>query len=115
MRHKSLEKIVFQNSDENIVQSVIFIAVLFYEIFDIFLVMYLTNEITVASDRLLYRLFESDWSEQSESCKKCVIILGEVLKKSQLLVIWVYPLNLETFAKVSFEQVHVQVWNQKML
>lgn len=92
---------MFQNSDENILQSVIFIAILLYEIFDIFLLMYFTNEITVASGQLQYRLFESDWIEQSQFCKKCIIILSEVLKKPHLLVVLVYPLNLETFARVS--------------
>lgn len=63
--------------------------------------MYLANEITVASERLSYSLFESNWIEQTESCKKYVLIMGEVLKQPQQLVILIYPLNLETFMMVS--------------
>jgi len=86
---------------ENIVQAELYIIILLYAVFDIFLVMYLANDITVASDRLSYCLFESNWMDESESCKKLVLIMGEVLKQPQQLVILIYPLNLETFTRVS--------------
>ena len=73
---------------------------LLYGVFDIFLVMFLANDITLASDRLSYCLFESNWIEQTESCKKYVLIMGEVLKQPQQLMILIYPMNLETFVKV---------------
>lgn len=86
---------------ENIVQTELFIAILLYGAFDIFCVMYLGNEITLASDRLSYCLFESNWIEQTESSKKYFIILCEVLKQPQHMVILIYPLNLQTFTSVS--------------
>jgi len=86
---------------ENIVQTEMYVIALLYAIFDIFLIMYLANEVTVASDRVSYCFFESNWIEQSESCKELVLIMGEVLKQPQQLVILIYPLNLEMFMRVS--------------
>ncbi|XP_037037390.1 putative odorant receptor 71a [Bradysia coprophila] len=87
-------------SMKNIFQVELYVAVLFYEFFDIFLVMYLANDITLASDRLSYYLFESNWIEQTESCKKYVVIMGEVLKQPQQLVVLIYPMNVETFMTI---------------
>ncbi|XP_037040974.1 odorant receptor 30a-like [Bradysia coprophila] len=87
-------------SNQNIVQPVFYVVVLLYAIFDIFLVMYLANDITVTSDRLSYCLFESNWIEQTQSCKKHVLIMGEVLKQPQQLVVLIYPMNLETFMTI---------------
>nr|QGW45433.1 odorant receptor 60 [Bradysia odoriphaga] len=87
-------------SHQNIVQTEYYVAELLYGIFDVFLVMYLANDITVASDRLSYCLFESNWIEQTESCKKYVVIMGEVLKKPQQLMVLIYPMNLATFMRI---------------
>ncbi|XP_037040976.1 putative odorant receptor 71a [Bradysia coprophila] len=95
----SVYSLVF-SSNQNIVQIEFYVVVLLYAIFDIFLIMYLANDITVASDRLSYCLFESNWIEQTESCKKYVVIMGEVLKQPQQLVVLIYPMNLETFMTI---------------
>nr|QGW45384.1 odorant receptor 11 [Bradysia odoriphaga] len=87
-------------SNQNIVQTEFYVVELFYGVFDVFLVMYLANDITVASDRLSYCLFESNWIEQTESCKKYVVIMGEMLKQPQMLVVLIYPVNLETFMRI---------------
>ncbi|XP_037040972.1 putative odorant receptor 71a [Bradysia coprophila] len=87
-------------SNQSLVQIEFYVVVLLYAIFDIFLVMYLANGITVASDRLSYCLFESNWIEQTQSCKKYVLIMGEVLKQPQQLVILIYPMNLESFMTI---------------
>ena len=84
-------------------------AILLYEIFDVFLVMYLANDITDTSGRLTYSLFESNWVEQPELCKKYVLMMGEVLKRPQQLIILIYPMNLETFMTVS--EIKVFVFN----
>lgn len=64
--------------------------------------MYFGNEIELNSGGLSYCLFESNWMEQTKSCQKNIIILMEVLKKPQQLVIAkLYPLNLETFISVN--------------
>lgn len=74
---------------------------LVYNLFDISVVMYLGNEIKLASDRVSYSLFETDWIEQTLLCKKYIIIMTEVLKKPQELIIGkLYPLNLQTFTSV---------------
>ncbi|XP_037033998.1 odorant receptor 94a-like [Bradysia coprophila] len=86
-------------STENILQTEMYASMLLYGIFDIFLVTYLANEITVASNRLSYCLFESNWVERAESGKKYFLIMGEVLKQPQQLVILIYPMNLGTFMK----------------
>lgn len=78
-----------------------FVTQLLYVIFDIFLFMHLANEITVESGRLSYCLFESNWIEQSETTKKCIIILCEMMKQPQQLKVFIYPLNLDTFTAVS--------------
>ncbi|XP_037037879.1 putative odorant receptor 71a [Bradysia coprophila] len=87
-------------SNQNIVQTEMYCCILCYGIFDIFMVMYLANDITDASDRLSYCLFQSNWIEQTESCKKYVLIMGEVLKQPQQLVVLIYPMNLETFMRI---------------
>lgn len=90
-----------QSSNDNVFQIPIFTAILIYGIFDIFLAMYLANDIDVASDKLSYRLFESGWIGQPKSCIKCLLILGETVRHSQQLVILkIYPMNLETFIVV---------------
>lgn len=79
-----------------------------YNIFDIFIVMYFGNEIKLSSNRLSYCLFESNWTGQSKSYQKTIIILGEVLKQPhQLLISKLYPLNLETFTSVSLRLITV--------
>lgn len=66
------------------------------------MVTYLGNEIKLASNRLMYSLFESNWIEHSELCKNYIIILTEFLKKpTELVVGKLYPLNMETFNRVS--------------
>ncbi|XP_037032438.1 uncharacterized protein LOC119071566 [Bradysia coprophila] len=87
-------------SNQNFVKTEFYVVELLYGIFDIFLVMYLANDITLASDRLSYCLFESNWIEQTESCKKYVLIMGEVLKQPQQLAVLIYPMNLETFMTI---------------
>lgn len=99
----------FQSSHENLMQSITYILSMMYAVFDIFVIMYLANELKVASDQLPYCLFESNWIEQSESCKKCVVIMGEALKQPHELIILIYPMNLNTFLSVSdflFSLVH---------
>ncbi len=65
------------------------------------MVMYLGNEIKLSSDELSHCVYESNWIEQTESCKKCIIILTERLKQPQELIIGkLYPLNLVTFTSV---------------
>ncbi|XP_037049666.1 odorant receptor 94b-like [Bradysia coprophila] len=87
-------------SKENILQTQMHTCTLLYGVFDSFFVMYLANNITVASDRLSYCLFESNWIERTESCKRYVLILGEVLRQPQELIILTYPMNLETFMTI---------------
>ncbi len=72
-----------------------------YAFIEIFIIMYIANEITVESDRLSYCLFESNWIDQPEYTKKCVIILGEMMKIPQQLAVFIYPMNLEKFTSVS--------------
>lgn len=92
---------LFQATTDDILQLQLNVAVLVYGIFDIFVTMFLVNEITLVSSQLSYCLFQSNWTVQSETCKKCVLIVSEVLKKPQELTILIYPLNLETFKLVS--------------
>ncbi|XP_037040850.1 odorant receptor 94a-like isoform X2 [Bradysia coprophila] len=73
------------------------VVVLTYAVADIFMIMHFGNEITDSSSRLGYRLFESNWIEQTETDKKYVLIMCEILKQPLEIVILIYPLNLETF------------------
>lgn len=90
-----------QDVSDNSVERMIHINLLFYNICEILLITYLGNEITIASDRLSYCLFESDWTNQPQSTKKCMIIFGEYLKKAhEMEVFKLYPVTLETFTRV---------------
>lgn len=89
-------------STENLVEYVIYVFILFYNILDIFMIMYFGNEIKLSSGRFSYCLFESDWIDQSQSYKKCLLIFGERLQMvHQMLILKLYPLNMETFTTVS--------------
>jgi len=78
-----------------------YLLAFFYFIADLFMITYFGNEIMLTSDRLSYSLFESNWYEQPQSTKKCILIFGEYLKQPQQLVIGkLYPLTLETFTRV---------------
>lgn len=69
--------------------------------FDLFVVFYLCNEITVASDELRYCVFECNWIGQSKMVVKNLVMLTEVLKRPQhLIVSKLFPMNLTTFTSV---------------
>ncbi len=72
-----------------------------YNTLEIFLVMYFGNEITASKNRLSYRLFESNWVDQSQACKKIVLIFGEQLKQpKEFKILKIYPITLEMFMRV---------------
>ncbi len=82
-----------------------------YSVFDIFMVMYLGNEIELSSDELSFCVYESNWIEQTEACKMCIIILMERLKRPQELVVGkLYPLNLLTFTSVIVFLIKTGTW-----
>lgn len=90
----------------------IYAAVLVHSTFDIFIETYFGNEIELSSSRLSYALFESDWMDQSNVCKRSMIILMEPLKRPQkLIVAKIYPLDLEIFTNVR----HILWMNSCML
>lgn len=89
----------------------IYLIILSYNIFDVFMVMYFSNEITLLSDSLSYCLFESDWVGQSEKIKKVLLIFGERLKQSeQLVILKLYPLTLDLFTRVCIPLEGWSVW-----
>lgn len=47
---------LLQHSSENIIEFLSYVAILFYNVFEVFLVMYFGNEIMLSSDRLSYYL-----------------------------------------------------------
>ncbi|XP_037039743.1 putative odorant receptor 71a [Bradysia coprophila] len=74
---------------------------LFYNIAELFMITYFGNEIMLSSSRLTYSLFESEWIGQPHSTQKCIIIFGEYLKRSHVMLIGkLYPLTLETFTRI---------------
>lgn len=85
----------------NPMQYAVYIASLLYNFFDIFMITYLGNEIKFASSKLLYSVFECNWIAQSTASKSCMLVLHEVLKRPQVLVIGkLYALDLEVFSNV---------------
>lgn len=73
-----------------------------YIFFDIFVIMYLGNEMEIAGETLEYCVFESNWINQSNSYKKNMIIIMTAMKQPhQLVIAKLYPLNLNTFKLVS--------------
>lgn len=56
----------------------------------------------LSSDQLTRCVYESQWIEQTQSLKKCMIILTERFKRPQELIVGkIYRLNLLTFTSVS--------------
>nr|QGW45420.1 odorant receptor 47 [Bradysia odoriphaga] len=85
----------------NLLEFIIHVYILFYNISEIFMITYFGNEIMLSSQRLAYSLFASDWIEQPQSTKKILLIFGEHLKRShQLLIAKLYPLTLGTFTSI---------------
>lgn len=79
----------------------VYVASMFYSFFDIFMVTYFGNEIKFASSQLSNCLYGCKWMEQSRTVKNSILILMEVLKRDQVLVIGkLYPLDLEVFSNV---------------
>ncbi|XP_037024898.1 odorant receptor 94a-like isoform X1 [Bradysia coprophila] len=87
------------SSHDDPIQDGFYSIVEFYCFFDTFALMYLGNEIMVSSDKLSYCLFESNWIEQTQSCKRNILILVEYLQQpQQIIVCKLFPLNLESFS-----------------
>ncbi|XP_037024900.1 odorant receptor 94b-like [Bradysia coprophila] len=87
------------SSHDDPIQDGFYAIVLFYCFFDTFTLMYLGNEIMFSSDRLSYCLFESNWIEQTQCCKRSIIIVVERLKQpQQIIVCKLFPLTLESFS-----------------
>nr|QGW45402.1 odorant receptor 29 [Bradysia odoriphaga] len=89
------------NTPDNLFEIVIYAVMFCYAFFEIFLLMYFANEITLNSNQMSYCLFESKWIEQSESTKKCVIIFGEIIRIPQVMTVYIYPMNLEKFMSIA--------------
>lgn len=96
-----------KNNNDNLMENIVYLACLLYNIFDTFVVMYFSNEIMVLSDRLAYCLFESEWINQNQFSKKCILIFGERLKQpQQLVIVKIYPLTLQTFVRVGLSALN---------
>lgn len=79
----------------------IFIAILVFNVFDIFVLMYYGNEIELSSERLGYCVFESNWIEKRQASKKCILLFMVLIRQPHVFLIWkLYPLNLATFTRV---------------
>lgn len=90
-----------QHTSANVIEVVIHVISLFYNLEDIFVIMYFGNEIKLQSSRLGYCLFESDWIDQPQSTIKNLIIFGELLQQPiELVTLYIYPLTLDTFTSV---------------
>lgn len=90
-----------QDVSNNVVEFTIHVFTLVYNISEIFMITHFGNEIMMSSDRLSYKLYESDWYVHTKQVKMCVIIFGECLKQPQVLMTGkIYPLTLETFTNV---------------
>ncbi|XP_037049712.1 odorant receptor 33b-like isoform X2 [Bradysia coprophila] len=89
------------DTTNNFAKTMVHVYTMFYHISELFMITYLGNEILVSSDRLTYSLFESNWVEQPQSTKTCMLIFAEYSKEPhQLLVAKLYPLTLETFRRI---------------
>lgn len=77
------------------------LLLLFINGFDLFVVLYLSDEITVASAELMYCVFEANWIGQPKAVVQNLIVLAEVLKKPhELIILKLYTMNLATFTAV---------------
>ncbi|XP_037034297.1 odorant receptor Or2-like [Bradysia coprophila] len=85
----------------NSLERIVHVYTLFYNTAELFMITYFGNEITLSSSCLTYSLFESEWIGQPHSTKTCIIIFGEYLKRSEVMLIGkLYPLTLETFTRI---------------
>lgn len=97
-----IQNILCQSTRVNFIHDAFYVIETFYCFADIYVVLYLANEIMLSSDKLGYSLFESNWINQTQSCKKYILIVVECLKKPRVLVVGkLFPMNLETFIVVS--------------
>ncbi|XP_037039749.1 putative odorant receptor 71a [Bradysia coprophila] len=96
----SIYCLAFDISD-NFVERIVHVYTFFYNTAELFMITYFGNEIMLSSGRLTYCLFESEWIGQPRSTTKCIIIFGEYLRQSDVMLIGkLYPLTLETFTRI---------------
>ncbi|XP_037051746.1 odorant receptor 94a-like isoform X1 [Bradysia coprophila] len=89
------------STHDDLVKDGVYFIILSYSFFDIFMIMYMGNEIKLSSEGLSYCLFESNWNKQTKSNQKCVLIFEERLRKQQQIIISkIYILNLATFRSI---------------
>lgn len=70
-------------------------------VFEIFLPCFFGNEIILASNNLSYSLFSSDWTEQTSTYKKKLIIFTERLRRPIVITAGkIVNLSLTTFTSV---------------
>lgn len=69
--------------------------------FEIFLLMYYGNEVTLASEDLFTGVYKSNWMDSSLRFRKTAITFRERLKKPQEMKIGkVFPMNLKMLTSV---------------
>ncbi|XP_037040269.1 odorant receptor 94a-like [Bradysia coprophila] len=96
----SIYSLAFDIGD-NVWERCVYLLLFIYVVAELFMITYFGNEIMRSSNGLSYSLFESDWYNQPQATRKCVIIFGEYLKTPQVLLIGkLYQLTLETFTKI---------------
>lgn len=78
---------VQESISENFNIFVMYISLGGIYMYEIFVIIYLANEITLQSDRLSYCIYESNWPCMSTKFRKLVIIIGEKWKKPIIVVV----------------------------
>nr|QGW45398.1 odorant receptor 25 [Bradysia odoriphaga] len=88
------------NDPENVMEFIVYVVILLYNIFDVFMITYFGNELNLSSDQLCYCMFQSSWYEY-QFCSKTILILGERFKQPvELVVLKLYPLTLDLFTRI---------------
>lgn len=80
---------------------VMYISLMGIYVYEIFLLMYYGNEVTLASEDLFTGVYKSNWMDSSVRYRKTAITFMERLKKPQEMRIGkVFPMNLKMLTSV---------------
>lgn len=81
--------------------------------YEIALLMYYGNEITLASEQLMGSVYQSNWMDLSIKYRKLALIFMERLKKPQEMLIGkLFPLNLKSLSSVWWMRFLSILFNQ---
>lgn len=99
-------KIFQENLSDSVNNFVKYVSLMGIYTYEIFMLMYFGNEVSLSSEELLTSVYESNWMDSSMRYRKLALTLMERLKrKEEMKIAKLFPLNLNMMTSVSVERL----------